>query len=101
MPVRFLPLFSFAAAFLATTASAQLGGQTGWTPCPVKFDVQWPTNAARADRYWDNHGIYHCRVYNTDGAFAVGNTTRARTEQRFMPDYKGGEIQYQSMELAP
>jgi len=101
MPVRFLPLFSFAAVSLATTASAQLGGQTGWASCPVKFDVQWPTNAARAERYWDNNGVYHCRVYNTDGAFTAGNTTRPRTEQRFVPDYRGGEIQYQSMELAP
>jgi hypothetical protein len=101
MSVRFLLSFSLAAAFLATTAFAQLGGETGWAPYPVKFDVQWPTNAARAERYWEIHDVYHCRVYNTDGAFAAGNTTRPRTEQRFVPDDKGGEIQYQSMELAP
>jgi hypothetical protein len=46
-------------------------------------------------------GGYHCRVFRADGAFSVGNTTRPRTEQRFEPDYKKGEIQYQSMELVP
>jgi hypothetical protein len=94
MPARFFLSLGFTVVFLATTASAQLGGESGWTSCPVKFGVQWPTNAARADRYWEDNGIYHCRVYNTDGAFSAGNTTRPRTEQRFVPDYKGGEIQY-------
>jgi hypothetical protein len=101
MFMRFLLCLSFMSVLLATTASAQLGGGSGWTPLPIKFDVQWPTNAARTDRYWEHNGVYHCRVFSTDGAFSVGNTTRPRTEQRFVPDYKDGEIQYQSLELAP
>ncbi len=99
--MRFFLWLNLLAIFLPREAPAQLGGETGWTPLPIKFSVQWPTNAAREDRYWENRGIYHCRVYRTDGAFSTGNTTRPRTEQRFEPDYKKGEIQYQSMELVP
>jgi hypothetical protein len=79
---------------------AQMDG-TNWTSVPLKFNVQWPTNAARDTRYWVHDGIYHCLAYDTDGAFAVGNRTKPRTEQRFLPDYQKGEIQYQAMEQAP
>ena len=40
------------------------------------------------------NSIYHCLTYSNDGAFAVGNTTLPRTEQRFNPDYTSGQIQY-------
>ncbi len=92
--------------FLAMTASAQLGGGTGWMSFPATFKVQWPTNATESERYWFTNNIYHCLAFSTDGAFSVGNTTLPRTEQRF-PDYTNGgkttigEIQYQSMEMAP
>ena len=86
--------------FMATGALAQMGG-SGWTPCPVTFKIQSPTNAAQDARYWFTNGVYHCEVFNDDGAFAVGNKTQARTEQRFVPDYRSGEIQYQAMEMAP
>ncbi|HEY1787354.1 MAG TPA: polysaccharide lyase family 7 protein [Verrucomicrobiae bacterium] len=86
--------------FLATTARAQMGGGA-WTPYPVSFKVQSPTNAAQELRYWFTNGVYHCEVLNHDGAFAAGNRTKPRTEQRFMPDYRNGEIQYQAMEMAP
>jgi hypothetical protein len=85
---------------LSPAAFAQIGG-TGWTPLPLQFKVQWPTNAARDDRYSVHDGVYHFRIFNTDGAFEVGNRTRPRTEQRFLPDYTKGEMQYQSMEKAP
>lgn len=68
---------------------------------PGKFNVQWPTNATKDARYWVHDGVYHCRTFDTDGAFEAGNQTKPRTEQRFLPDYKSGEIQYQAMELAP
>lgn len=93
--------------FLATSAPAQLGNGTGWGAFPVKFNVQSPTNVLVSDRYWATNNIYHCEVFSTDGAFAIGNTTRPRTEQRFEPDYTNGgsapfgEIQYQSTEMAP
>jgi len=88
------------AIFMATDALAQMGGG-GWTPCPVVFRIQSPTNAALAARYWFTNGVYHCEVLNDDGAFAIGNRTKPRTEQRFVPDYTDGEIQYQAMEMAP
>lgn len=100
MSTRFILWTNLWGLLLATTALAQLGGESGWAAYPVKFSVQWPTNAAKEDRYWFTSGIYHCRTYNTDGAFSVGNQTKPRTEQRF-PDYKRGEIQYQAMEMAP
>jgi hypothetical protein len=87
-------------ALMAPGAMAQIGG-AGWTAWPVTFRVQWPTNAAQDQRYWFTNGVYHCEVLNDDGAFAVGNRTSPRTEQRFIPDYSSGEIQYQAMEMAP
>ena len=100
MPARLYLWLSFVAITLATTASAQLGGGSGWVSGPVTFKVQWPTNATQSQRYWLNNGVYHFEVFSNDGAFAVGNKTTPRTEQRF-PDYTSGEIQYQSMEMAP
>jgi hypothetical protein len=100
MSMRAFLWMMFPAMFLAISASGQIGGGTGWAPLPIRFTVQWPTNAARGDRYWDSNGVFHCRVYRVDGAFTPGNQTKPRTEQRF-PDYKEGEIQYQSMEEAP
>jgi hypothetical protein len=97
---RFGIYCSLFGVFMATDALAQLGGG-GWTACPVAFRVQSPTNAAQDERYWFTNGIYHCEALNDDGAFAVGNPTKPRTEQRFLPDYHSGEIQYQAMEMAP
>ncbi len=85
----------------AGSAAAQLGGGTGWNACPVAFKVQWPTNAARGERYWFTNDIYHCETFSNDGAFEVGNHTKPRTEQRFEPDYRDADIQYQSMEMVP
>jgi Alginate lyase len=85
------------------TGFAQIGG-TGWVPKAVTFNVQWPTNAPESARYFVTNEplpTSHCLVYSNDGAFKVGNTTLRRTEQRFTPDYTRGEIQYQSMEMAP
>ena len=101
MRTRLFLWLSLLAALAATTARAQMGGGAGWMPCPVTFKLQWPTNATRQQRYLFSDGIYHFRVFNNDGAFAVGNQTKPRTEQRFLPDYTNGEVQYQSMELAP
>lgn len=93
-----LVLLAFASLIL--TASAQIGG-TGWQAKALNFKIQWPTNAAEDQRYWFTNNIYHCLVYSNDGAFQVGNTTLPRTEQRYNPDYTNGEIQYQSMIMAP
>lgn len=84
----------------AVEAAAQIGPGR-WTVWPVKFSVQWPTNTAETNRYWFTNNIYHCLVYNNDGAFSAGSSTLPRTEQRFKPDYTNGEIQYQSREMAP
>ncbi|HEY1661859.1 MAG TPA: polysaccharide lyase family 7 protein [Verrucomicrobiae bacterium] len=86
---------------LAGSASAQIGGGARWGSYPVTFKVQWPTNATKASRYWFTNNVYHCELFSSDGAFAIGNTTLPRTEHRYMPDYTHGEIQYQSMEMAP
>ena len=82
-------------------ASAQLGNGTGWGAWPVTFKVQTPTNAPENERYWYTNGVYHCEIFHEDGAFAAGNKTCPRSEQRFLPDYTSGEIQYQAMEMAP
>ena len=110
MPFR-LYLYSGAIAVFAAVALAQvpqpLGGGAGWGRYPVTFHIQWPTNAAENQRYWFTNNIYHCEVFSNDGAFEAGNTTLPRTEQRFEPDYTNGgaapigEIQYQSLEMAP
>ena len=99
------------AVLLVETASAQspqpLGGGVGWSSFPVKFNIQWPTNAAEDQRYWFTNDIYHCQVFSNDGAFSTGSATLPRTEQRFEPDYTNGgaapigEIQYQSFEMVP
>lgn len=93
-------LILLAIASLSLKASAQIGG-TGWQAKTLNFKIQWPTNAAEDQRYWFTNNIYHCLVYSNDGAFQVGNTTLPRTEQRYNPDYTNGEIQYQSMIMAP
>lgn len=79
---------------------AQIGG-AGWTPLAVKFDVQSPANAPRSARYFSTNQVYHCLTFSDDSAFAVGNKTLPRTEQRFLPDYQAGEIQYQARLMAP
>lgn len=101
MSIRVYLWLSFLATFPITNARAQMGGSTGWGPWPVTFKIQSPTNATLNERYWFTNGVYHCEVFHGDGAFAAGNKTHPRTEQRFMPDYTSGEIQYQSMEMAP
>ncbi len=94
-PIKFiLPGFLFCALF-PFVARAQIGG-SGWTPLTVNFKIQSPTNAPQSSRYFFTNNIYHCLVFSNDGAFSVGNTTAPRTEQRFNPDYTGGEIQYQA-----
>jgi hypothetical protein len=96
-----IPVFGLVAcATLILTASAQIGG-TGWTPKTLNFKIQSPTNAPENQRYWFTNNIYHCLTYSNDGAFSVGNTTLPRTEQRYNSDYTNGEIQYQSMIMAP
>lgn len=96
---RFHLWLAVLAVFAAMTCRAQMGGGS-WKTNPVLFKVQWPTNAAQNERYWNNNGVYHFKVFNNDGAFTPGNGTKPRTEQRF-PDYTHGEVQYQSMEMAP
>jgi hypothetical protein len=99
----FTPLKSIAAgllALLAVSASAQIGG-SGWTPQTVTFNVQWPYNLAESTRYSFTDGVYHMLVHSDDQPFEKGNTTRPRTEQRFNPDFTGGDIQYQAMLMAP
>ncbi len=96
----FKGLFVPAFCFLAPPVFAQIGG-TGWTPLPVAFKIQSPTNAPQSERYFFTNNIFHCLTYSNDGAFSVGNTTLPRTEQRFDPDYTNGEIQYQATLMAP
>lgn len=99
MTARFYLWLGFLAVFAAGTARAQMGGGS-WTAHPVQFKVQSPTNAPLNQRYWNHNGIYHFQAFSNDGAFTPGNRTTPRTEQRF-PDYTHGEVQYQSMEMAP
>ncbi len=95
-----LPLAVLLAASVSIAASAQLGG-AGWVSLPLSFKVQWPYNVPQDTRYWFTNGIYHCLVCRGDAPFAYGNRTRPRTEQRFVPDYTQGEIQYQAKLMAP
>jgi len=99
-PVVLLLLVAVVFMATGTGALAQMGDGK-WSPYAITFKIQSPTNAAQDQRYWFTNGIYHCEVLNGDGAFAIGNRTKPRTEQRFMPDYHSGEIQYQAMEMAP
>jgi len=91
-------VFNFC-ALLSFSAAAQIGG-TGWHPQTVNFKIQSPTNAPQSSRYFFTNNIFHCLIFSNDGAFSVGNTTLPRTEQRFNPDYTGGEIQYQATMMA-
>jgi len=100
-PVRITFWLIFSIVFVAGTVSAQMGGGAGWESYPVTFKVQWPTNTTEDSRYWFTNNVYHCELFRHDGAFEIGNVTLPRTEQRFMPDYTHGEIQYQSMEMVP
>lgn len=85
---------------MATAVHAQIGG-TGWVPAPVTFHVQWPYNTNKNSRYTFTNNVYHFLVYNDDKPFKAGNSTKPRTEQRFIPDYTNGEIQYQSVMKVP
>lgn len=98
--IRSMLLALFALLWFPAVSWAQIGG-TGWTPLAVNFKIQWPTNASESNRYFFTNNIFHCLTFSNDGAFSVGNTTKPRTEQRFNPDYTGGEIQYQSTMMAP
>jgi hypothetical protein len=100
-PLPLVILMAMAMAMATGSRALAQMGEGPWTPYAVTFKIQSPTNAAQDQRYWYTNGIYHCEVFNHDGAFAVGNRTQPRTEQRFMPDYRSGEIQYQAMEMAP
>ena len=97
-----------AALSLQAQSPQPLGGGVGWTSFPVSFKIQSPTNVPESERYWFTNNIYHCQVFSNDDTFEVGNTDpQPRTEMRFEPDYTNGgvqpigEIQYQSMEMAP
>jgi hypothetical protein len=85
--------------WLAGNAAAQIGG-TGWQPVTPTFKVQWPYNVPEDTRYWFTNGIYHCLVFSNDAPFQSNNPTLPRTEQRFLPDYTNGEIQYQATLMA-
>src|ERR1700685_4508892 len=110
-PMRLPFQLIFGVTLLAMSVAAQsqpLGGGIGWKSFPVSFNVQSPTNVPESERYWFTNNIYHCQVFSNDDTFEVGNTDpQPRTEQRFEPDYTNGgsqpigEIQYQSMEMAP
>src|SRR5580698_2152614 len=88
---------------LTLTTCAQIGG-SGWKSATVKFNIQWPYATNESSRYFVTNEplpTYHCLVYSNDSSFSAGSTTLPRTEQRFTPDYTNGEVQYQSMEMAP
>lgn len=89
-----------AAMFMAIPGKgiAQIGG-SDWTVQTPDFKVQWPYNLPEGSRYtYDpSTGIYHLWVDSSDEPFRQGSTTLPRTEQRFLPDYTSGEVQYQAM----
>lgn len=89
-----------ALAWLALRAQAQMDG-TNWVPQSVEFRIHSPYQTNQSSRYWVTNGVYHCRVFSNDSPFRAGNTTMPRTEQRFLPDYTHGDIQYQAMLRAP
>ncbi len=98
-----LTLNLFALTLFALSGLAQIGGY-GWTPQTLNFKIQSPYATNQSSRYFVTNApqpTYHCLVYSNDSSFSVGNTTLPRTEQRFNPDYKSGEIQYQSYEMIP
>jgi hypothetical protein len=84
----------------AVSGHAQIDG-TGWSKINPTFKIQWPYNTNQSSRYTFSNGVYHCLVYSNDVPFTPGNTTLPRTEQRFLPDYTAGEIQYQSSMMVP
>jgi len=95
--LRSKPLIAVLLAFAAGifSASAQIGG-SDWMPKTPNFKIQSPTNTPQNTRYWFTNNTYHFLTYSNDGAFSAGNTTLPRTEHRYLPDYKDGEIQYQA-----
>jgi hypothetical protein len=98
--VMMLPWPLLALACAAAFAGAE-PDMAGWTEAPVKFHVQSPYNLPQSDRYTVSNGVYHLRVLNHDAAFASGNTTKPRTEQRFDPDYTSRQIQYAADLMVP
>jgi len=97
-PIKWL-CFGLACA-VSSVASAQIGG-SGWTAQSVSFNVQWPYNLSESSRYTSSGGVYHCWCFTSDAPFEKGSGTLPRTEQRFNPDYKSGEIQYQADLMCP
>ena len=82
----------------ACASHAQIGG-SNWTPVTPDFKVQSPYTVPQNSRYtYDpKTGVYHMWAFSDDAPFQQGNKTQPRTEQRYMPDYTGGDIQYQAM----
>lgn len=93
-------------ALIACTAAISIrasasSGSDRWIPAPVHFRIQYPYNVSRQSRYVISHGVYHLRVYRNDKPFSKRSHTRPRTEQRFIPDYASGEVQYASDMMVP
>src|SRR5581483_272220 len=102
LPGKLMKYFFAALCFglMAATASAQIGG-ADWTSQDLTFHIHRPYNLPQESRYTEANGIIHTVVMSNDAPFSRGNTTKPRTEQRFDPDYTGGDIQYQATMMVP
>ena len=89
----------FTLAVASLPGQAQMNG-TNWMPLRVEYKIHFPYLTNESSRYWVTNGVYHCLVFSNDPPFRAGNTTQPRTEQRFLPDYTHGDIQYQAMLMA-
>jgi hypothetical protein len=87
---------------LKKSGQESVSGQDGWTPVPVTFDVQVPYNLEKDCRYAvERDGTYHLWVKKNDQPYKKGSETKPRTEQRFKPDYKSGQMKYEACLMIP
>jgi hypothetical protein len=77
--------------------SAQPGTKLTLTIAPAASGAGTPRDFLGLSFETAATGVYHLRTYSKDEPFKRGSRTLPRTEQRFLPDYTGGEVQYQAM----
>ncbi|HTW95615.1 MAG TPA: polysaccharide lyase family 7 protein [Tepidisphaeraceae bacterium] len=87
---------------VAVLAAGVLADPTdGWSPQRLSFNVQYPYNVNKGQRYTYTNGIYHLWVFNNDKPFSERTRTLPRTEMRF-PEYeKPQEEQFEADVMVP
>ncbi|KAJ6802195.1 citrate-binding protein-like [Iris pallida] len=77
----------------------------GFTAVPLtdsNFEIQWPYNLSRGDRYSYVDGVHKFSVYSTDKPLRPDSATKPRSELRILGyDYSSGVWQFEGYGFVP